>query len=152
LIIINSDRYSTNLQKTVEEASFIDGPSILIAAAEQVTAEQLRGYFSERDDLTTPTARLRSAAALFESFGFGDIDFGKVSPNGGRVTLKDSYFAQSWNAQFGRRATPGCHFATGYIAGAMAAAFSKHTGGYSVQERRCISSGARQCEFDVEVK
>lgn len=152
LIIINSDRYNVNLQKTVEEASFIDGPSVLVAAAEQVTAEQLKNYFSGRDDLLTPMAKLNSAAALFQTFGLGVIDFSKVGVNGGRAMVKESHFARSWNEQMGKRNTPCCHFTTGFLAGAVSVAYNKQPGDYTVKERRCASTGARQCEFDVEVK
>lgn len=152
LIVLNSDRYNVNLQRTVEEASYIDGPSILIAAAEQVASDQLRQYFSNRSDLRTPASRLTSAAALFEAFGFGSIDFSRIGFNGGKVTVKDSYFAGTWINRYGKRNTPSCHFTTGYIAGAVAAAYDKQAGECVAKERRCISSGAKYCEFDVEVR
>jgi predicted hydrocarbon binding protein len=152
LIILNTDRYNTNLQRTVEEASFIDGPSILTAAAEQVAAEQLKQYFTSNADLRSPASRLKSASALFQTFGFGAIDFSKIGFSGGRVIVKDSYFASSWLENYGKRNTPGCFFTAGFIAGAIAAAYEKTPGDYIARERRCISAGARQCEFDVEVK
>jgi predicted hydrocarbon binding protein len=125
---------------------------VLTAAAEQVAGEQLRHYFSTQPDLKSPEARLKSASALFNTFGFGSIDFGKVSCCGGRVTVKDSYFAKSWTNHAGKRQTPACHFTTGFIAGAISAAFLKNPGCFLVKERKCVAMGAKYCEFDVEVK
>ncbi len=141
-VIIHCHHYNARLQKTIEEASSVAGKTIIVSTAEAVFARHLRSVLEEAD---TPTVRWQAAAELYAHLGYGRLDFSQVAE--GVVTASASHFAEGWRASFGRRTTPVCSFAEGYIQGAIAAVVGRPA---HVRETECIFLGAPVCRFEVD--
>jgi hypothetical protein len=87
------------------------------------------------------------------SLGFGRADITNLGPDGGVVRLRTSHYAIGWRAKFGAPAQPVCHFATGFWAGALAAAAGVAPERIVAREHRCAAAHGQDqgCEITVEV-
>jgi predicted hydrocarbon binding protein len=55
-----------------------------------------------------------------------------------------------WLAKHGRRDTPGCHFARGWIAGVLEVIYNHPLRHFAVEERYCKMKRDEECVFLVK--
>ena len=90
------------------------------------------------------------AGILFQNCGLGVIHFDRVRPVGGHVVSPSSHHVTGWLAKHGKRDTPGCHFARGWIAGTLEAIYNWSLGFYSVEEKHCKMMRDEECVFKIK--
>ncbi len=150
-LVFHCHHYNCHLQKTIEDAKMIDGKGIQTNTAREVAYEHFIKAFTSHPELNTPKMRLAFAAKLFQIQGFGIVNFGKTTENGGIVKCPVSHYAKGWITKWGKRKTPTCHFNTGWIAGVLAAAYNKQRYHFEVTETQCEAVKGKGCSFKVEV-
>jgi len=149
-MIFHCHHYNTFLQRSIQDAEYIDTRPILIGAGAEVAYAQLKKLFAEQG-IKDLEQRKQLAQQLYQWAGFGVFDLSGLSESGGRVSTRDSHYAMSWNAKFGGAKEPVCHFASGWLAGAAAALFDKPNGSYSVEHDHCLAVKPNQeCVFEVK--
>ncbi|MEW5910879.1 MAG: hypothetical protein AB1659_13835, partial [Thermodesulfobacteriota bacterium] len=80
----------------------------------------------------------------------GILHFKTVKAGSAKVISTSSHHVTGWLAKHGKRDKPGCHFARGWIAGALEAIYQKPLGYYTVKENRCKMIRDTECSFTVE--
>jgi predicted hydrocarbon binding protein len=142
--------YSINLQKTLEDTLGERGADLLFQAAEQATHKGFKAFFTKYRRMTAKSSQLEFASTLFQNCGLGVIHFQDMPPGGGLVVSTSSHYVTGWLAKIGRRRTPGCHFARGWIAGVMEAVYDRPYGSYRVEEKQCKMMCSNKCVFLVQ--
>ena len=141
--------YNINLQKTLEDTLGEEGVQILIRSAEESGYANFRNLVDQFSYLRTIKSKLEMAAAMYQNYGLGVIHFQKIDIHGGRIISPSSHHVTGWMAKHGRRKTPGCYFARGWIAGVLAVVFEKTMGFYRLDEVHCKMVGDPECVFLV---
>ena len=150
-MVIHCHFYNVFLLQAIETASYIDGKPILYKSAENSVKEQLQSYFTNKN-VTDERERLLIGADMFKQFGFGLLDFSRISSSGGTVTSSSGHIALGWKKNFGERDEPVDTFACGFIAGVLEATYGKPIGHYKVEETECMVQGKDACKFEVSEK
>jgi len=134
LVSLHCHHYNCGLLKTIEELPGMDGRSIFI----ETVAEEFYKPFRDRlaDDLAGFSVHelLQEAEEAYRFMGFGRLDLGNLTKDGGVVYADSSYYVVGWLAKYGRRFTPVCHFTCGYIKAILAAIFDVRPDVYDVTE------------------
>ncbi len=149
-MLFHCHHYNTFLQRSIQDASYIESRPYLIGAAAEVAYAQLVRLFQSEgaDDVNR---RNELASELYRWAGFGTVDLSAIGESGGRVESKSSHYARAWSEKFGSSDEPVCLFPSGWIAGAAAAIHGKPLGSYSVQHTSCAAQpGKDTCLFEVQ--
>ncbi len=149
-IAMHCHHYSINLQKTLEDALGESGAELLFEAAERASYKGFYAFFKKYSRLTAMGSKLEFASTIYQNCGLGVIHFQDMSPGGGLVVSTSSHYVTGWLAKIGRRQTPGCHFARGWIAGVLEVICDRPYGSYLVQEKQCKMMRDEKCVFLVE--
>ncbi len=148
-IALHCHHYNMNLQKTLESSLGSEGTRLLYEAAEESSYAGFTSFLRHHRKINTVKSKLELASTSYQYCGLGIINFTQIEPEGGRIVSPHSHHVTGWLAKFGSRETPGCFFARGWIAGALAVIFDRHLGYYRVEERECKMMQARECVFEV---
>ncbi len=148
-LVFHCHHYNVFLQRSIEDM-FEDAVAMQVSAAKESARHILAGIWTAED--APLEARLRDAAAVFGENGFGRADASGLTIDGGDVVLATSHYAVGWQAKWGTRKQGVCHFATGYWAGALAAAAGISPERVQAHETQCAVSGADACRIHVEVR
>lgn len=148
-IALHCHHYNMNLQKTLESSLGSDGTLLLYEAAEESSYTGFTSFLRHHPKINTVKSKLELASTSYQYCGLGIINFSKIRPEGGRIVSPHSHHVTGWLAKFGTRENPGCFFARGWIAGALAVIYDKHLGYYRVDELECKMMQARECVFEV---
>ncbi len=150
-MIFHCHHYNTYLQRTIlEDAPELDTAPVLVGAAAEMAHHQLSTLFQEQG-LRSVGERKSFAEQLYQWAGFGTFDLGTLSADGGVTRTRNSHYALGWRVKFKQSSTPVCHFASGWLAGALAAIYDKPNGSYSVEHRTCSATGAHEdCAFELK--
>jgi len=155
-LVFHCHHYNCFLQKSIEGPKTINGKEILTDEALKTSYEHFTKAFSDHKELKAPKERLMFASMFFQVAGFGIVRFNSaftgVSEKGGKVFCSVSHYAKGWVSKFGKRDTPCCHFNTGWISGALAAAFDKERYYYITKETKCEAVSGKGCTYLVEVR
>jgi hypothetical protein len=149
-IAIHCHHYNINLQKTLETTLGEEGIQLIYQSAEDATYHGISALLEQYREIRTVKSKLEMAAILFQSCGLGIIYPQQVRSSGGYIISPSSHHVTGWLAKHGKRDTPGCHFARGWIAGALAAIYCKPRGYYAVSELKCKMMIDKECIFQVE--
>ena len=141
--------YNINLQKTLEDSLGEEGVQLLYLAVEETNYHGLRNLFEQYKKIRTLKSKLEMASILYQNCGLGIIHFKKVRPNAAKIVSPSSHHVTGWLAKHGKRDTSGCHFARGWIAGALEAIYRRPLGYYTVEETRCKMKRDEVCAFNV---
>jgi hypothetical protein len=148
-MIVHCHHYNTFLQRTVQDAPYIDPDPILVGAAAEVAHAQLTRLFTSLG-LSDVGARAALAERVYRWAGFGTLAVGSLSSRGGVVSTPSSHYAMGWSARFGQATSPVCHFASGWAAGALAAVYGRPNGHYATRELACAATGqSKTCSFEL---
>ncbi len=148
-IAMHCHHYNINLQKTIEDTSGEEGVRLLVMAAEETSFRNFQSLIQGYSQLKTLQSKLEMAGIMYQNTGMGIIHFHEIGPEGGKITSRASHHVTGWLAKHGRRRTPGCHFARGWIAGALEALFEFPIGYYHVTEVQCKLVKDCECTFIV---
>ena len=135
-MIFHCHHYNTFLQRSIEDAAYIDSKPFLIGAGAEVAYSQLTNIFNSKD-INDVDKRKAMAQEIYCWAGFGTFDLSPLSDNGGTVKTKHSHYAFSWRAKWKEADHPVCYFSSGWLAGALAAIYNKPNGSYSVEHTEC---------------
>lgn len=147
-VIFHCHHYNAALQQVIEDASgSIPTDDLLRDVAAVVVHHQMTEAFKDR----AQADRLALAAEYFREAGFGRLDLTRAGADGGTVRLDDSHYGHGFRARkdWGARKTPGCHFAAGFVAGALAAAFDLPPASFRAIETACVIEGKDHCTIEV---
>lgn len=142
--------YNINLQKTLEDTLGEEGIRLLFLAVEETNYRGLKSLFDQYKKIKTLKSKLEMVSILYQNCGLGIIHFKKVRPNMAHIESPSSHHVTGWLAKHGRRDTPGCHFARGWIAGALEAIYNRPLGNYVVEETHCKMKRDDVCAFQVK--
>jgi len=145
-MLFHCHHYNTFLQRSIQDASYIDSAPFLVGAAAEVANAQLRNIFEGIDGAD---ARLAFAEKIYSWAGFGLLDLSGLTADGGTVTAPSSHYGLSWKTKFGPSDGPVDMFTQGWIAGAVAAAFDAPNGSYTAIQTECTSAGAGAGSYNV---
>lgn len=150
LIAMHCHHYNINLHKTLEDTLGEEGTRLLYQAAEHAAFIGFEPFLRQYNGIKTTKSKLELAATLYQNCGLGVIHFKDVGLRGGRIVSASSHHVTGWLAKHGRRRTPGCHFARGWIAGVMSAIYDRPLGSYVVDESACKMMRNDECVFQVK--
>jgi predicted hydrocarbon binding protein len=143
--VIHADHYNLALVRTVLTTEQIDARSILETASGEVAFQTLRER-GKSEKWRGAKRWLTEAASLFGSTGLGVLDLAAVTEEGGEARVTGSHYTDGWVDRYGPPGQPVCAVSAGYIAGALAAGFSRS---YRVVEVACVAQGKPACRFRV---
>lgn len=150
-MVFHCHHYNTYLQRSIQDASYIDSAPYLIGAAAEVAFAQFSKLFGQESDLSIE-ARAEMAQDLYRWAGFGTVDLNALGADGGTVSSENSHYAMAWNAKFDGSDEPICHFASGWIAGSLAAIHNKPLGTYRVEHPQCSAANSDStCTWEVSI-
>ncbi|HNF28414.1 MAG TPA: hypothetical protein PKV80_28375, partial [Leptospiraceae bacterium] len=141
-LVFHCNHYNIFLQRTIEDAGdYIPAEKILTEGALVSVYSMLRNLFIANQHLKNPTDRLKVASSIYSLLGFGLLPLEDLDQNGGTLQTRVTHYSLAWKQKWGKRDKPVDYFTCGYIAAALAAAFFRHPGTYSVLQTQCLSMG-----------
>jgi hypothetical protein len=147
-MIFHCHHYNCFLQRSIEDAEYIDSEPFLIGAAAEVAYLQLSRLFA---GVTEPEARKALAADLYKSCGYGLIDLSGISEKGGVVRTPSTHYSTGWQTKFGPSKKPVAFFSAGYLGGALAAIYGHDLARVRARQTACRSMGAAEDVFELEL-
>jgi predicted hydrocarbon binding protein len=151
-IAMHCHHYNINLQKTLEDTLGEEGVQLLYRSAEETNYHGLNNLFEHYKKIRTIKSKLEIASMMYLNCGLGIIHFKKVRPSNAHIVSTSSHHVTGWLAKHGRRETPGCHFARGWIAGTLEAIYQRSLGFFDVEEKQCKMKRDDECVFEVRVR
>jgi len=143
-MIMHCHHYNCFLQRSIQDAEYIDSAPFLVGAAAEVAYGQLRQVLADAADVG---ARKSAVEKLYRTCGFGLIDLSAVTERGGEVRTRSTHYSTGWREKFGRSAGPVAFFSTGFLAGALAAIYGLELGSVQAKQVQCRSTGAEEDVF-----
>ncbi|HEB54588.1 MAG TPA: hypothetical protein ENI87_15160 [bacterium] len=147
-MIFHCHHYNTFLQRTIQDADYIDSRGFLIGAAAEVAFNQMMHCFAEAG-LNDVPARKAMAEQIYRWAGFGRIDLGPLDENGGTTSTPNSHYSMAWKLKFGSNDTAVDLFTSGWLAGALAAIYDQPLGSYQVEQTACTAKGDLESAFQL---
>lgn len=149
-MVFHCHHYNVTLQRTlIDAADYADFRPLLVGAAAAIAHAQLGAVFRE-SGVASIADRSRLVSELYRWAGFGTFDLGALGADGGRVTTTNSHYALGWKSRFGKSDAPVCFFASGFLAGALAAILDEPNGTFRVTHDRCCAVDGDACVFTLE--
>jgi hypothetical protein len=143
-MVLHCHHYNVFLQRSIQDAEYIDSTPILIGAAAEVAFAQLTDLLARTADIA---ARKATVEALYRACGLGLIDLGALTERGGDVRTRSTHYSIGWKERFGRSRTPVDFFSTGFLAGALAAIYGLPLADVQARQTACLSTGAAEDVF-----
>jgi hypothetical protein len=143
-MVLHCHHYNCFLQRSMQDAVYIDSAPILVGAAAEVAFAQLSNLLARTPDMA---ARKTTVEALYRACGLGLIDLGGATERGGEVRTRSTHYSIGWKEKFGLSRAPVAFFSTGFLAGAMAAVYGLPLADVQARQTACISTGAAEDVF-----
>jgi len=143
-MVLHCHHYNCFLQRSIQDAEYIDSAPILVGGAAEVAFAQLTDLLSRTADVA---ARKATVEALYRACGLGLIDLGALTERGGDVRTRSTHYSIGWKEKFGRSRTPVDFFSTGFLAGALAAIYGLPLADVQARQTACLSTGATEDVF-----
>lgn len=151
-MIFHCHHYNTFLQRSIKDTKdYLDSSPFLIGAAEEVAYSQLTQIFSEQG-LKDTQQRKNLASELFKWAGFGLVDLNVLGEQGGTTSTVHEHYSMGWKVKWGKTDESVSYFASGWIAGALAAVYGKAQGSYSVIQTACTAKGDATNTFVLKLE
>jgi hypothetical protein len=138
-MILHCHHYNCFLQRSIQDAEYIDSAPILVGAAAEVAFAQLTNLLARTPDIA---ARKATVEALYRACGLGLIDLSALTDRGGEVRTRSTHYSIGWKEKFGRSQAPVAFFSTGFLAGALAAIYGLPPADVQARQTVCRSTGA----------
>ncbi|PCJ19884.1 MAG: hypothetical protein COB02_06785 [Candidatus Cloacimonadota bacterium] len=146
-MVLHCHHYNAFLQRSIQDAEYIDSKPFLIGASAEAAFDQLSALFKKNIDLD----RSKVASEIFRQAGFGTLDFSQLDKNGGTLKSNSSHYAVAWKAKFTSSNEAVNHFASGYLVGSFAAIYNHDLKSVSVVQSACMATGAKEDIFIVSL-
>jgi predicted hydrocarbon binding protein len=143
-MILHCHHYNCFLQRSIQDAEYIDSVPILVGAAAEVALAQLTRLLSGTAEIPV---RKAAVEGLYRACGLGLIDLGAVTDRGGEVRTRSTHYSIGWKEKFGRSRAPVAFFSTGFLAGALAAVYGLPLADVQARQTACVSTGAAEDVF-----
>jgi hypothetical protein len=143
-MVLHCHHYNCFLQRSIQDAEYIDSTPILVGAAAEVVFAQLTNLLARTADIA---ARKTTVEALYRACGLGLIDLSAVTDRGGEVHTRSTHYSIGWKEKFGPSRAPVAFFSTGFLAGALAAIYGLPLSGIEARQTACRSTGADEDVF-----
>ena len=143
-MILHCHHYNCFLQRSIQDAEYIDSAPILVGAAAEVAFAQLTDLLSRTPDIP---ARKATVEALYRACGLGLIDLSGVTDRGGEMRTRSTHYSIGWKEKFGISRAPVDFFSTGFLAGALAAIYGLPPADVQARQTECLSTGADEDVF-----
>ena len=145
-MIFHCHHYNCFLQRSIQDAEYIDSAPILVGAAVEVAFAHLTRIVAQTPDVA---ARKSTVETLYRLSGFGLIDLSGVTAEGGEVRTRSTHYSTGWIEKFGRSGAPVAFFSTGFLAGALAAIYGLDPATVRARQTACRSTGAAEDLFQL---
>jgi hypothetical protein len=145
-MILHCHHYNCFLQRSIQDAEYIDSAPILVGAAAELAFAQLTNLLPRTPDIA---ARKATVEALYRACGLGLIDLSGVTDRGGEVRTRSTHYSIGWKEKFGLSRAPVAFFSTGFLAGALAAIYSLDPASIQAMQTVCRSTGADEDVFSL---
>lgn len=146
-MVFHCHHYNTFLQRSIQDASYIDSEPFLVGAATEVAHAQLTDALEGIEDIPS---RLAAAQTLYSWAGFGSVDLSDLEAGGGTVEAPSSHYVSAWQAKFGTPEGPVDLFTRGWLAGAAAAVFGGERDAYQATEQAGVATEAEIGTYRVD--
>lgn len=143
-MVLHCHHYNCFLQRSIQDAEYIDSAPILVGAAAEMAFAQLANLLSRTPDVA---ARKATVEALYRACGLGLIDLSGLTERGGEMRTRSTHYSIGWNEKFGPSRTPVAFFSTGFLAGALAAIYGLPPADVQARQTACRSTGAEEDVF-----
>jgi hypothetical protein len=143
-MVLHCHHYNCFLQRSIQDAEYIDSAPILVGAAAEVAFAQFADLLARTPDIA---ARKATVEALYRACGLGLIDLNTITPEGGEVRTRSTHYSTGWREKFGRSQKPVAFFSTGFLAGALAAIYRLDPANVQASQTACRSTGANEDVF-----
>jgi hypothetical protein len=143
-MVLHCHHYNVFLQRSIQDAEYIDSVPFLVGAAAEVAFAQLTELLPRAADIA---ARKATVEALYRACGLGLIDLGALTERGGDVRTRSTHYSIGWKEKFGLSRAPVAFFTTGFLAGALAAIYGLPLADVQARQTACISTGATEDVF-----
>jgi len=146
--VIHCHHYATLYSQLADDATLVDGRSMLRQASELAFHQVLSRYFEEQGiyDLDDRVALVEEYWSLC---GMGTLVFERVGPLSGSARMDNSHVDEGWLKKWGPREEPVNFIGQGYVSAAMAALYDLPAGSFSTRETASIVAGADASRFAV---
>jgi hypothetical protein len=145
-MVLHCHHYNVFLQRSIQDAEYIDSAPILVGAAAEVVFAQLTNLLSQTPDIA---ARKATVEALYRACGLGLIDLSALTDRGGEVSTCSTHYSIGWKEKFGISRAPVAFFSTGFLAGALAAIYRLPPSDVQARQTACCSMGADADVFEL---
>ncbi|MGE5838625.1 MAG: hypothetical protein ACM34H_01730 [Deltaproteobacteria bacterium] len=149
-IAMHCHHYNINLQKMLEDTMGETGPRLLFQAAEEASFHGFNSFLRHYSRIRTVKSKLEVASTIYQNCGLGVMHFQRMGNRGGIVVSPSSHHVIGWLAKHGKRQTPGCHFARGWVAGVLEAIYDHPLQHFAVEEIACKMMREKECKFVVK--
>lgn len=149
-IAMHCHHYNINLQKMLEDTIGETGVRLLFEAAEEVSFYGFTSFLRHYSRIKTIKSKLEVASTIYQNCGLGVMHFHKIGNRGGIIVSPSSHHVTGWLAKHGKRETPGCHFARGWVAGVLEAIYNHPLHHFAVEELTCKMMRHDECKFLVK--
>jgi hypothetical protein len=138
-MVLHCHHYNCFLQRSIQDADYIDSAPVLVGAAAEVAFAQLTSLLSQTADVPS---RKATVEALYRACGLGLVDLGALTDRGGEVRTPSTHYSIGWMDKFGRSQAPVAFFSTGFLAGALAVIYGLPLADVQARQTACRSTGA----------
>jgi hypothetical protein len=145
-MVLHCHHYNVFLQRSIQDAEYIDSAPILVGAAAEVAFAQLTNLLSRTAEIP---ARKATVEALYRACGLGLIDLSALNDRGGAVRTRSTHYSIGWKEKFGISRAPVAFFSTGFLAGALAAIYRLPPSDVQARQTACRSMGADADVFEL---
>jgi hypothetical protein len=122
-VLLYSHRFNLSLWETIMLPDYIDGYTIQFQAAAETAKSLLNSLNNNPND---EKAVFNSADQIFRKMGMGNIDFSKISENGGAVSIAEYHFDLANKRENIDNSPTSFVFAAGYLAGTLNYCYGKN--------------------------
>jgi len=143
-MVLHCHHYNCFLQRSIQDAEYIDSAPILVGGAAEVAFAQLTDLLPRTADIP---ARKAIVEGLYRACGAGLIDLSALTERGGEVRTRSTHYSIGWKEKFGVSAKPVAFFSTGFLAGALAAIYGLPLADVQARQTVCRSTGAEEDVF-----
>jgi len=149
-IAMHCHHYNINLEKMLEDTMGETGIRLLFEAAEEVSFYGFTSFLRHYSRIKTIKSKLEVASTIYQNCGLGVMHFERIGNRGGIIVSPSSHHVTGWLAKHGKRETPGCHFARGWVAGVLEAVYNQPLHHFAVEELTCKMMRHDECKFLVK--
>ncbi len=150
-VVLHCHHFNLFLQQTIEDPPYVDGEWILYRNAYETSYALLQNIQKELG-FKKPAEALEAFADLARFLGFGNVEYEKVTREGGLVVLSPGHYTLGWLSKYKKsvkRMKGVEYFMRGYISASWNVAFEREPGSYAALEIESPLTGYGRVRIEV---